>query len=219
MNKSSVVPTHGTFVPRPRGFGALWEWVAVSRVLLESRLPRVASLDIHGARVRGRRDALRRGLVLSELLWQTRSMNPRSSTDSQDSALVLGVLREILSGTVTPERFAAFKVACTRLSQSEYTARCVNAFSGPWPRCDFMAWHGLLGRLGDSLFFLVMGAFVAYAVLVASGGWYRGKPDLADTIRWRHIMQERRVAGLGGDSTATKKEDAGEVPASCCVIS
>lgn len=82
-----------------------------------------------------------------------------------------------------------------------------------------MAWHGLLGRLGDSLFFLVMGAFVAYAVLVASGGWYRGKPDLADTIRWRHIMQERRVAGLGGDSTATKKEDAGEVPASCCVIS
>lgn len=103
VNKSSVVPTHGTFVPRPRGFGALWEWVAVSRVLLESRLPRVASLDIHGARVRGRRDALRRGLVLSELLWQTRSMNPRSSTDSQDSALVLGVLREILSGTVTPE--------------------------------------------------------------------------------------------------------------------
>lgn len=60
-------------------------------------------------------------------------------------------------------------------------------------------------RIADAIFFILMGAIVGYAMLLASGGLYRGKPDFVDTLLWRHIKRDGRVASVADGITNTKK--------------
>ncbi|GMV26706.1 MAG: hypothetical protein AMXMBFR58_27370 [Phycisphaerae bacterium] len=145
-------------------------------------------------------------LAIRASLWHTRFMDLRPSTNSQDSALVFDVLKEILSGTATPERFAAFRDACERIGRSSECIARVDAFPCSWPRLSSMGVHHPGAWFRDALFFIAMGAFVAYAVLLASGRLYHGKPDLADTILWRHIRQDRRLASIGRDSAPMNEQ-------------
>lgn len=88
----------------------------------------------------------------------------------------------------------AFRRACSAIDRG----------AGPW-KLDLMpaAFPSLrLGAftvrfwresLADALFFVLMGAIVGYAMLLASGTLYRGKPDMVDTIRWR-MWRDGRMA-------------------------
>lgn len=48
-------------------------------------------------------------------------------------------------------------------------------------------------NIADAIFFSLMGAIVGYAMLLASGTLYRGKPDMADAMRWR-MWRDGRMA-------------------------
>jgi hypothetical protein len=67
-------------------------------------------------------------------------------------------------------------------------------------------------NITDALFFSLMGAIVGYVMLLASGMLYRGKPDIADAMRWR-LWRDGRVALV--DGPGQKRRGYGGNPIAC----
>lgn len=73
------------------------------------------------------------------------------------------------------------------------------------------ATSSLRANIADALFFSLMGAVVAYAMLLASGTLYRGKPDMADAMRWR-MWRDGRMAFVDAQSQKDERRDMGGDP-------
>ena len=173
VNKNWVLPAHGTVVQHPRGLGVPRARAAVSGVLPDAR---------------------RVGLALGTPLWYVGTMHSHGRhTDTEDEAACLVGPSDRMSEALARE-CEAFRRACSALDRG----------AGPWkldftpaafPRPRHGAFTSCLWRqsLADALFFVLMGAIVGYAMLLASGTLYRGKPDMVDTIRWR-MWRDGRMA-------------------------
>lgn len=130
-------------------------------------------------------------------------MRPDRHFTGGDEAACVGDPSDLVDESLARECLA-FRHACALIDRG----------AGPWERAVASAAYQTLRcggstlpswreRIADALFFVLMGAIVGYAMLLASGSLYRGKPDMVDTIRWR-MWRDGRLAHL--DARSRKDE-------------
>lgn len=150
------------------------------------------------------------GLALGTPLWYVGTMHSDCRyTDTEGEAARLVGPSDRMNEALARE-CEAFRRACSAIDRG----------AGPWkldttpaafPRLRDGAFTSRSWResLADAVFFVLMGAIVGYATLLASGSLYRGKRDMVDTIRWR-MWRDGRMAHT--DAPTRKDETMGGDP-------